>query len=81
MLEQKTNIGPRHAVRLRDLRNGHLLTAVRGPRRHQAWLRLWQLTAGQPGHARLIDIEARLRCQRCGNRTGNRVLVSIAERD
>ena len=81
MSEQNANIGQHYAVRLQDLRNWHLLTAVCGACRHQAWLRLWQLTAGQPAHARLIDIEARLRCQRCGNRAGNRVLVSIAERD
>ena len=81
MSEQNANIGPRYAVRLQDLRNWHILTAVCGMCRHRTQMRLWQLTAGQPAHARLIDIEARLRCQRCGNRAGNRVLVSIAERD
>ena len=33
---------------------------------------------GQPAHTWLADIEARLRCRRCGNRNDNQVLVTVS---
>ena len=81
MSEQNGNLGPRYAVRLDQLRNWHVLTAVCPECRHRVGMRLWQLTARHPGHEHLIDVEKRLRCRRCGNRTGNRIYVTIADRD
>jgi hypothetical protein len=81
MREQNANIGPRYAVRLRDLRNWHVLTAVCGGCRHRCRVWLWQLKARHPDHARLTDIELKLRCLHCGNRAGNRVLVTVADQD
>jgi hypothetical protein len=42
---------------------------------------LQQVNAGCPPYIHLTDIEAKLQCQRCGNRAGNRVLVTLADRD
>lgn len=81
MGEQRPNIGPRYAVRLSDLRPWYLLTAVCIICRHRRQMRLWQLKAGRPEHAWLMDVEDRLRCQRCGNREGNRVLVTVSNSD
>ena len=81
MAEQNTNIGPRYAVRLSDLERWHVLTAVCSACRHRRQMRLWQLLAGRPPYTHLTDVEAKLRCQRCGNREDNRVLVTMAARD
>jgi ribosomal protein L37E len=81
MVERNTNIGPRYAVRLGDLRGWHVLTAVCGACRHRSQMRLWQLTAGRRDDTHLLDLERKLRCRRCGNRAGNKVLVTVAERD
>jgi ribosomal protein L37E len=81
MPERNANIGPRYAVRLRDLRGWHVLTAVCGACGHRRDMRLWELTARHLGFAYLIDVERHLRCRRCGNREGNRVLVTVADRD
>jgi DNA-directed RNA polymerase subunit RPC12/RpoP len=81
MVERSANIGPRHAVRLSDLERWHVLTAVCRECRHRRQMRLWQLTAGRPHYTHLTEIEGRLRCQKCGNRESNRVLVTMAERD
>ena len=81
MPERRANIGPRYAVRLSDLRRWHMLTAVCSSCRHRTRMRLWQLTVGQPAHTWLADIEARLRCRRCGNRNDNQVLVTVSDED
>ena len=81
MGEQNANLGPRYSVRLSDLERWHSLTAVCGECQHRRQMRIWQLTAGRPLDTRLTDVEAKLRCQRCGNREGNRVLVTMVERD
>ena len=44
-------------------------------------MRLWQLLAKRPTYTHLTEVEAKLRCQRCGNREGNRVLVTMADRN
>jgi len=44
-------------------------------------MRLWQLLAGRPPYTHPIDVEAKLRCQKCGNDEGNRVLVTMAARE
>lgn len=44
-------------------------------------MRLWELTARHPGHEHLVDVERKLRCRRCGSRQGNRVYVTVVERE
>lgn len=78
MREQKENI-PYYAFRLEDLRAWHVVVATCGQCRHEAPLRHQQLT-GAP-HARLRDLERRLRCRRCGNGRHNRFSVRMARRD
>lgn len=79
--EQNENIGSRHAVRLDQLRGWHVLTAVCGTCKRRAQMRLWQLTARNPGHVHLINLEAKLVCRQCGSRKGNRVYVTLASRE
>lgn len=81
MSEQKANIGSRYSVRLSDLCSQHILTALCGACTHRSFMRLWQSTAGRQAHTYLTDIEGKLRCQKCGNRAGNRIFVTIGEDD
>jgi DNA-directed RNA polymerase subunit RPC12/RpoP len=81
MEEQRANLGPKYAIRLADLRGWHIITAVCSACRRRAQMRLWELTARHPGHTHLIDVERRLRCRHCGNREGNSVYVTIADRE
>lgn len=82
-MEQNENIiGPRYAIRLGDLQNWHVTTAVCGECRHRRVLRLWQVKRGQPEHTLLMTVEARLRCRECGYRGElNRILVTLVKRD
>lgn len=73
--------GPKYAVKLRDLRNWHILTAVCPKCRHRARVRMWQLKVGRPDHTTLLDVQRLLRCTRCGNRDSNTILVELADRD
>jgi hypothetical protein len=57
------------------------LAAVCGACRHSTPIWLWQLIKGRSEYQRLIEVEAKLRGQRCGNRTGNMVQASAADRD
>lgn len=81
MRERNANIGPRYAIRLDQLRGWHVLTAVCSECRHRASMRLWEVTRGLPGHTYLMDVEDRLRCRHCGNREGNRIYVTLADRN
>jgi hypothetical protein len=82
MPEQSRNsIGLKYALRLGDLRNWHLLTAVCSACRHRRQVRLWRLKARHPDYVRLVDVERRLRCMRCGHRGDNTVLVEIADQE
>ena len=78
-MERTTNM-IRYQIRLRDLRGWHMLTVQCGQCRHRAHLRLWQLTDRHSPDAFLVDVEHKLRCTRCGNRTENTVLVTMMER-
>ena len=80
-MEQNGNIGPRYAIRLRDLRGWHIVTAVCGQCRRTTNLNPWLLRAGRPDWTHLTDLERSLVCKGCGNREGNRLLVTLAERD
>jgi DNA-directed RNA polymerase subunit RPC12/RpoP len=79
MGEQRANIPPRYAVRLSDLRPYHILTAVCPFCGHKARKRIWQITVGLSPHTRLIDIDDRLRCMRCGSRGHATLLVTVTE--
>ena len=81
MGERRANIPPRYAVRLRDLKPYHMLTAVCPACGHRASMRLWRITAGNPEHAFLTTVERRLRCQRCGARGDATVLVTVTEEE
>ena len=74
------DLGPKHAVRLSDLRDRHILTAVCPACRHQARVRMWRLKLGRDERVTsLLDVRERLRCLRCGNRRLNRIYVEVAE--
>jgi hypothetical protein len=80
MREQNENI-PYYAFRLEDLRAWHVVVATCGKCRHQGPVHQPRLTRGRPRHARLRDLEPKLRCRRCGNSRHNRFSVGIARRD
>lgn len=72
-MEQTSNIvtGPRFQIRLEDLRDWHAIEVTcfvcshRG-HLHSPWLRQhWSL------NTRLVDLERKFVCGRCGNRTAN----------
>ena len=81
MGERIANIGPKYAVRLGDLRNWHILTAVCPQCRHKARVRMWQFKVGRSDHTSLLEIQRLLRCTRCGNRESNTILVEVASRE
>ena len=80
-IEQIRNIGPRYAIRLRDLRGWHIVTAVCDCCRRATNLNPWLLRSGRPDWTHLTDLERLLLCKGCGNREGNRLLVTMASRD
>ena len=80
-MEQKTNISPRYAIRLADLRHWHVITVSWPACGHKGRLEAMALGRGQPDYTRLMDLERRLRCRSCGNRQDNRLLVSMASRE
>ncbi len=84
-MEQRENkngpgIGPRYAIRLADLRDWHVIGVICEGCRHRARVPPKLLTAGRPGHTRLIDLERKLVCSACGNRHGNRLSVTMMDR-
>ena len=80
-MEHLDNIGPRYAIRLGDLRAWHRITArcLRCGHTHAfpADFLAWE----RPAHARLTELEPKLRCTRCGNRAGNTLSVTRVERN
>ena len=68
MEEQKGNIGLKHAIRLSDLREEHVITAVRFRCGHRERMPLATLTWERPGSLHLTRLEAKLRRLLCGNR-------------
>ena len=76
-MEQSENIGPKYAIRLRDLRSWHRITA-------RCWMcsHAVEFTADfpawkRPPHSFLTELERKLRCTRCGNREGNTLSVRV----
>jgi DNA-directed RNA polymerase subunit RPC12/RpoP len=86
-MEQSRNIPPRYAIRLGDLRHWHVVTVTCPACGHKGRLDAAVLGRSRPGrppppgHTRLMDLERRLRCRRCGNRDDNRILVTLAPRE
>ena len=68
-------LGPRYAVRLRDLQSWHVLKAVCPECRRATMLTPETLRGRWPAYTRLVDLEPKLRCRKCGNRDGNRFQV------
>jgi ribosomal protein L37E len=87
LMEQSWNIPPRYAIRLGDLRHWHVVTVTCPACGHKGRLDAATLGRTRPGrpslpdHTRLMDLERRLRCRRCGNRDDNRILVTLAPRE
>lgn len=61
---------PRYAFRVEDLRVWHEVEAACPNCRHHAVIDHASLTRGRPNHMRLVDLEMKLRCRRCGRRGG-----------
>lgn len=70
-----TKLPPRYAFRLEDLRVWHEVEATCLNCRHRAVIDHARLTQGQPNYARLVDLEMKLRCRRCGRRGGHTITV------
>lgn len=82
MGERRANISPRYAARLENLRRYHIVHAKCLPSGRQSRKRLWELGFGSlPPSTFLQDIEARLRCMRCGRRGESVLLVMVSEDD
>ncbi len=66
-------LGPSYALTLGRLRDWHVMRAfcVRCP--HVGYVHPLELRrSSYAEHVRLVDLEAKLRCTRCGNHEGNR---------
>jgi hypothetical protein len=72
---------PRYAFRLEDLRVWHLVEACCPICRHRSVIDHARLTSGRPNHTRLVDLEGKLRCRRCGHRGGHTLTVRMRPRD
>ena len=80
-MEQNENIPPRYAIRLRDLREWHVVTATCFRCRRQTILPTSVLTWERASYTHLLDLERKLRCTHCGNRCDNRLSVRAAPRN
>jgi hypothetical protein len=75
MAEQMANTGPKYAIRLSDLCEEHIITAVCFRCGHRERMPLATLTWERPGSMFLTRLEAKLRCLLCGNRDNNSLTV------
>jgi hypothetical protein len=57
---------PRYDFRLEDLRAFHLVLASCNACSHKAIIAPAILREGRPGYTRLMSLERRLRCRKCG---------------
>lgn len=80
-MEHSKNIGPRYAIRLRDLRAWHRVTARCFKCGHTCALTADYLTWERPPHGFLAELERKLRCTLCGNREGNTLEVRMEPRN
>lgn len=69
-MEHYANIplGPRYALRLRDLRQWHILQITCSRCRNVGTVALPPLLQRWPEHTRLVDLAAHFRCTQCGHR-------------
>jgi hypothetical protein len=65
------SLGPKFAIRLRDLRAWHVLAVTCFACRHQATLTPDYLRRRFGEQASMTALERRLRCKSCGNRLHN----------
>jgi len=80
-VERNQNIGPLYAIRLGDLREWHVVVATCSRCRHVGSVSLARLQRGRRGALRLVDLQPRLCCRRCGNRVMNTLTVTRRPRD
>jgi hypothetical protein len=74
--EKDTGVPPRYAIRLEDLRAWHRIEAACFRCNRKRTLKLPAIMRGRPPRTRLVDLERKLRCTRCGRR-GDHVLTVI----
>lgn len=65
------SLGPKYAIRLRDLRGWHVLSVTCFACRHQSTLLPDFLRRRFGDETSVVMLEHRLRCKRCGNRLHN----------
>ena len=80
-MEHSENIDPKHAIRMRDLRHWHIVSARCLQCRHETEFTGDFLAWERSPHAYLTDLQRKLRCTRCGNREGNTLSVRMAARE
>ena len=76
-MEQFRNItlGPRYAVRLEDIKDGHCFRGRCLACAHEKIVTPDTLRGSFPEYTRIIEIEKKLKCEACGNGTGNILTV------
>lgn len=80
-MEQIKNARPPYQMRLGDLRSWHVVTATCSACRHQGQLSIEALCWERAEATRLGELQPKLRCCRCRNRTNNSLSVTLAPRD
>ena len=75
------DLGARYQVRLSDLREWHVIKISCFGCERVGTLYPTALKKRYPGHHRLLDLERKLRCRRCGNVAGNTWRVYRMPRD
>ena len=80
-MEHSENIGPKYAIRLRDLRPWHRIVARCFRCGHQTEFAPDFLAWERPAHGFLNELAPKLRCTRCQNRNGNTLTVHTLPRN
>ena len=80
-MEHSGNLLPVTALRLADLRLWHVVIARWAICRHQRRLPISELTFGRHEDVPLRELLPKLRCGRCGNRSGNGLTVAFLSRN
>ncbi len=76
-----TSLGPKNAIRLRDLHSWHVLAVTCFACRHRSTLRPEMLRRRFGELTAIVALEHRLRCKKCGNRLHNSWAVVRLPRD
>jgi hypothetical protein len=74
-------VPPRYDFRLEDLRAFHVVRANCRVCAHKAVIPPAALLLNRPGYTRLISLERRLRCRKCGTRGQASLEVEFRPRD